>query len=122
MGQEDQGTGVPDETTMDLDQQAGPDTGERDGAIQESPIGLPPLERRRQLDIVSAVAQISLLAQAMGGLPAGRRDPQTGQSEGSQRQERQPFNKKNALDKQVQQDRLHRRSSASAATLKTLYH
>ena len=56
MGQEDQGTGAPDETTMDLDQQAGPDTGERDGAIQESPIGLPPLERRRQLNIVSAVA------------------------------------------------------------------
>ena len=62
MGQEAQGTGAPDETTMDLDQQAGPNTEERDGAIQESPIGLPPLERRRQLEIVSTVAQISLLA------------------------------------------------------------
>ena len=83
MGQEDQGTGAPDETAMDLDQQAGPDTGEREGAIQALPIGLPPLEQRRQMNIVSAVAQISLLAQAMGGIPAGRRDPQTGQSQGS---------------------------------------
>ena len=41
------------------------------------------------MEIVSTVAQISLLAQAMGGTLASRRDPQTGQSEGSQRQEQQ---------------------------------
>ena len=46
MGQEDQGTGVPNETTMDVDQQVGPDTKVRVGAIQESPLGLLPLERR----------------------------------------------------------------------------
>ena len=106
---------------MDLDQKAGPDTGERDGAIQESPIGLPPLERRRQLNIVSAVAQISLLAQAMGGVPAGRRDPQTGQSEGSQCQDCRQLGRKKALDKQKQKDRLHRRSSASGVTHRTSF-
>ena len=57
--------------------------------VQEPPVGLPPLERRRQLDIVLAVAQISLLAQALGGIPAGRGGPQMGLSEGSHRQEQQ---------------------------------
>ena len=47
MGQEDQGIGVPNETTMDMDQQVGPDTEVRVGARQDSPLGLPPLERRR---------------------------------------------------------------------------
>ena len=47
MGQEDQGTGVPDETTIDVDQQVGPDTEVRVRARQESPLGLPPLEQRR---------------------------------------------------------------------------
>ena len=40
------------------------------------------------------MAQISLLAQAMGGLPIGKRDPQMGQSEGSRRQERQAAQQK----------------------------
>ena len=62
MGQEDQGTGAPEETTMELDQQAGLDTDARTDAVQGPPVGLPPLERRRQLDFVSAVAQITLLA------------------------------------------------------------
>ena len=42
------------------------------------------MERRRQLEIVSTVAQISLLAQALGGISAER-----GRSEGSQHQEQQ---------------------------------
>ena len=87
IGQEDQGTGVPDETTMDVDQQVGPDTEIRVGARQDSPLGLSPLERRRQLDIVSVVARISLLAQAMGGLPASRSDPQAGPRERSHEQQ-----------------------------------
>ena len=74
---------------MELDQQDGLGNEARTGVVQEPPVGLPPLERRRQLEIVSTVAQISLLAQVMGGTLASRRDPQTGQSEGSQRQEQQ---------------------------------
>ena len=62
MGQEDQGTGAPEETEMALDQQEGLGAEEQTGAVQEPPIGLPPLERRRQLDFVSTVAQISLIA------------------------------------------------------------
>ena len=89
MGQEEQGTGAPEETAMELDQQDGLGTDARTDAVQEPPVGLPPLERQRQLDIVSAVAQISLLAQALGGIPAGRGGPQTGLSEGSQCQEQQ---------------------------------
>ena len=61
MGQEDQGTGVPEETAMVLDQQDVLDTEARTSAVQEPPVGLPPLERRRQLDIVSTVAQISMI-------------------------------------------------------------
>ena len=53
MGQEEQGTGAPEETGMELDQQEGLDAEEHSGAVQEPPIGLPPLERRRQLDFVS---------------------------------------------------------------------
>ena len=85
MGQEDQGTGVPEETEMALDQQEGLGTMEHTGAVQELPIGLPLLERRRQLDFVSTVAQISLIAQALGGIPGRREGPQSGPSEGSQR-------------------------------------
>ena len=65
---------------MGLDQQDGLGNEARTGLVQEPPVGLPPLERRRQLEIVSTVAQISLLAQAMGGTLA---------SEGSRHQERQ---------------------------------
>ena len=89
MGQEEQGTGAPEETALELDQQDGLGTEARTDAVQELPVGLPPLERRRQLDIVSAVAQISLLAQALGGIPISRGGPQTGLSEGNQRHERQ---------------------------------
>ena len=80
MGQGEQGTDALEETAMELDQQDGLGNEARTGLVQEPPIGLPPLERRRQLEIVSTVAQISLLAQAMGGTLA---------SEGSRRQERQ---------------------------------
>ena len=62
MGQEDQGTGIPEETEMALDQQDGLGTEEHTGTVQEALIGLPPLERRRQLDFVSTVAQILLIA------------------------------------------------------------
>ena len=89
MGQEEQRTGAPEETAMELDQQDGLGTEARTDAVQEPPVGLPPLERRRQLDIVSVVAQILLLAQALGGIPAGRGGPQTGLSGGSQRHEQQ---------------------------------
>ena len=89
MGQGEQGTDALEETAMVLDQQVGLGTEDRTGMVQEPPVGLPPLVRRRQLEIVSTVAQISLLAQAMGGIPAGRRDPQTGQDAWGQRQERQ---------------------------------
>ena len=89
MGQEDQGTGAPEETEMALDQQEGLGTEERSGAVQEPPIGLPPLERRRQLDFVSTVAHVSLSAQVLGGIPSRNGGPQTGPSEGSQRLGRQ---------------------------------
>ena len=89
MGQEEQGTGAPKETAMELDQQDGLGNEARTDAVQELPVGLPPLERRRQLDIVSAVAQISLLAQALGGIPTSRGGPQMGLSEGRQRHEQQ---------------------------------
>ena len=89
MGQEEQGTRAPKETAMELDQQDGLGTDARMDAVQEPPVGLPPLERRRQLDIVSVVAQISLLAQALGGIPTGRGGPQMDLSEGSHRQEEQ---------------------------------
>ena len=62
MGQEDQGTGALEETDMALDHQEGLGAVEYSGAVQEPPIGLPALERRRQLDVVSTVAHISLLA------------------------------------------------------------
>ena len=45
-GQGEQGTEALDETAMELDQQAGPETEAQAGAIQESPLGLLPLERR----------------------------------------------------------------------------
>ena len=61
-GQEDQGTGAAEETEMALDQQEGLGAEEYIGAVQEPPIGLPPLERRRHLDFVSTVAHISLIA------------------------------------------------------------
>ena len=86
MGQGDQGTDVPDETEMDLDQQDGLGNELRTGMVQEPPVGLPPLARRRQFEIVSTMAQISLLAQALGGFPADRRDPQTGQGQQQERQ------------------------------------
>ena len=65
-GQEEQGTGVPEETDMVLDHQEGLGAEEHSGAVQEPPIGLPALERRRQLDFMSTVACISLIAQALG--------------------------------------------------------
>ena len=89
MGQEDQGTGAPEETEMALDQQEGLGTEEHSGAVQEPPIGLPPLEKRRQLDFVSTVAHISLIAQVLGGIPGRREGPQAGQGESSQRSDRQ---------------------------------
>ena len=89
MGQEDQGTGAPDETEMALDQQEGPGTEEHSGVVQEPPVGLPPLERRRQLDFVSTVANISLIVQALGGIPSRGGGPQAGPSENSQRLGRQ---------------------------------
>ena len=85
MGEEDQGTGAPEETEMALDQQEGLGAEEQTGAVQEPPIGLPPLERRRQLDFVSTVAQISLIVQALGGIPSRGGGPQAGPSESSQR-------------------------------------
>ena len=63
---------------MALDQQEGLGTKEHIGAVQEPPIGLPPLERRRQLDFVSTVAHISLIAQALGGIPGRIEGPQAG--------------------------------------------
>ena len=86
MGQGEQGTDAPDETEMDLDQQDGLGNELRTGTVQEPPVGLPPLARRRQFEIVSTMAQISLLAQALGGFPADRRDPQTGQGQQQERQ------------------------------------
>ena len=89
MGQEDQGTGVPEETEMALDEQEGLGAEEQTSAVQEPPIGLPPLERRRQLDFVSTMAHISLIAQALGGIPNRGGGPQAGPSESSQRLGRQ---------------------------------
>ena len=87
MGQDDQGTGVPEETEMALDQQdgLGAEAEAQTRAVQEPPIGLPPLERRRQLDLVSTVAQLTMIAQALGRHPSRRVDPQAGQKESSQR-------------------------------------
>ena len=87
--QEDQSTGAPEETEMALDQQEGLDTEEHSGAVQEPPVGLPPLERRRQLDFVSTVAHISLLAQALGGMSSRREDPRTDQGESNQQTDRE---------------------------------
>ena len=89
MGQEEQGTGAPKETGMAIDQQEGLDTEEHSGAVQEPPVGLPPLERRRQLDFVSTVAHISLIAQALGGISRGRGGPQMDQGEINQQSDRQ---------------------------------
>ena len=85
VGQEDQGTGAPEETGMDLDHQEGLGTEEHSGVAQEPPIGLPPLETRRQLDFVSTVAHILLIAHALGAIPNRRKGPQTDQGDGSQR-------------------------------------
>ena len=57
--------------------------------VQEPPIGLPALERRRQLDFVSTMAHILLIAQALGGIPGTREGPQTGQGQCSQRRGQQ---------------------------------
>ena len=84
MGQEDQGTGAPEESRMELDHQEGLGTEEHFRAVQEPPIGLPPLERRRQLDFVSTVAHILLIVQALGGIPSKSEGPQAGPSESSQ--------------------------------------
>ena len=89
MGQEDQGTGALEETEMALDQQEGLGIEEHSGAVQEPPIGLSPLERRRQLDFVSTVAHILLIARALGGIPGRREGPQADQGESSQRSDRQ---------------------------------
>ena len=89
MGQEDQGTGAPEETEMMLDQQEGLGTEGHSGTVQEPPIGLPPLERQRQLGFVSIVAHIALIAQALGGIPGGREGLQAGQGESSQQPDRQ---------------------------------
>ena len=85
MGQEDQGTRAPEETEMALDQQEGLGTEEHSETVEEPPIGLPPLERRRQLDFVSKMAHISLIARALGGIPGKREGPQVDQGESSQR-------------------------------------
>ena len=79
MGQEDQGIGAPEETEMALDHQEGLGAEEHSGAVQEPPIGLPALERRRQLDFVSTVAHILLIAQVLGGISSRREGPQTDQ-------------------------------------------
>ena len=84
MGQEDQGIGAPEETGMALDHQEGLDAEEHSGAVQEPPIGLPALERRRQLDFVSTVAHILLIAHALGGISSRREDPQTDQGVSNQ--------------------------------------
>ena len=89
-GQEDQGTGGPEETGMALDQQEGLDAEEHSGAVQEPPVGLPPLERRRQLDFVSTVAHILLLAHALGGMSSRREGPQMDQEESQQEGSGQP--------------------------------
>ena len=89
MGQEDQGTRAPEETEMALGQQEGLGAEEHSGAVQEPPIGLPALERRRQLDFVSTVAHILLIAQALGGISSRREDPQTDQGESNQHADRQ---------------------------------
>ena len=52
-------------------------------------LGLPLLERQRQLDFVSTVAHISLIAQALGGIPGRREGPQAGQGESIRRSDRQ---------------------------------
>ena len=85
LGQEDQGTGIPEETGMHLDQQEGPGTEEHSGTAQEPSIGLPLLETQRRLDILATVAHMSLIAQALGGIPSRRKGPQAGQGDGSQR-------------------------------------
>ena len=54
---------------MALDQQEGLGIEGHSGAVQEPPIRLPALERRRQLDFVSTMAHISLIVQALGGIP-----------------------------------------------------
>ena len=83
MGQEDQGTGAPEETEMARDHQEGLGVEEHSGAVQEPPIRLPALERRRQLDFVSTVAHISLIAQALGGVAQQKR----GSIDGSRREQ-----------------------------------
>ena len=62
VGQEGQGTRIPEKTGMDLDQQESPGIEEHSGAPQELPIGLPSLETRRRLDFVATVAHMSLIA------------------------------------------------------------
>ena len=84
VGQEDQGIGAPEETKMALDQQEGLGVEEHSDAVQEPPIGLPPLERRRQLDFVSTMAHILLIAPALGGVPGRREGLQAGQGVSSQ--------------------------------------
>ena len=74
---------------MVLDQQEGLGTEEHSGAVQGPPIGLPPLEKRRQLDFVSTVAHILLIVQALGGIPGRREGPQADQGESNQRSDRQ---------------------------------
>ena len=46
-GQDEQGTDALDETEMELDQQDGLGGEVRTGVVQEPPVGLPPLPRRR---------------------------------------------------------------------------
>ena len=88
-GQGDQGTGAPKETEMALDHQEGLGAEEHSGVVQELPIRLPALERRRQLDFVSTVAHILLIAQALGGISSKREGPQMDQGESNQRSNRQ---------------------------------
>ena len=106
MGQEDQGTGAPEETDMALDHQEGLGAKAYSGAVQEPPIGLPPLERRRQLDFVSTVAQISLIAQALGGIPSRGGGPQAGPSESRQHLGRQADHREEGDLQESQQGRL----------------
>ena len=104
MGQEEQGTGAPEETEMALDQQEGLGTEEHSGAVQEPPVGLPPLERRRQLDFVSTVAHILLIAQALGGISSRREGPQTDQEESQQEGSGQPAPQEEPGQRSVSQD------------------
>ena len=104
MGQEEQGTGAPEETGMALDQQEGLDSEEHSGAVKEPPVGLPPLERRRQLDFVSTVAHISLIAQALGGISSRKEGPQTDQEESQQEGSGQPAPQEEPGQRSVSQD------------------